>query len=104
MTRSIRTAAVIALILGTGAGVSAKPLTYALPEEGAQLKPAHGPAFEAAQNNCLSCHSADYVNSQPPKRGRAFWEAEVTKMIKVYHAPIDEADAKLIAEYLAQAY
>lgn len=69
MTRSIRTAAVIALILGTGAGASAKPLTYALPEEGAQLKPAHGPAFEAAQNNCLSCHSAWTSTTAPRAAG-----------------------------------
>jgi len=25
-------------------------------------------------------------------------------MIKVYHAPISDADAKLIGEYLAEAY
>jgi hypothetical protein len=36
--------------------------------------------------------------------GKAFWEAEVTKMIKAYHAPISEADAKAIADYLAKTY
>jgi hypothetical protein len=36
--------------------------------------------------------------------GKAFWEAEVTKMIKVYHAPISDADAKAIADYLAKTY
>jgi hypothetical protein len=41
---------------------------------------------------------------QPPKKGKAFWEAEVTKMIKTYGAPINEADAKVIADYLAQTY
>ena len=30
--------------------------------------------------------------------------AEVQKMIKVYKAPIDEKDAKAIAEYLSQTY
>jgi mono/diheme cytochrome c family protein len=93
----------IALLL-VGGAVAAKPLTYTLPEDTAQLKRGQGPAFEAAKNSCMSCHSADYVNTQPPKRGQAFWEAEVTKMIKLYHAPIAEADAKLIAEYLAQTY
>ena len=44
------------------------------------------------------------VNTQPPGRGAAFWQAEVTKMIKVYHAQIGEEEAKHIAEYLAQAY
>ena len=93
----------LAVALLSGAA-TAKPLTYMLPEETAEMKPGRGPAFEATMNNCVSCHSVDYVNTQPPKRGTAFWEAEVTKMIKVYRAPIDEADAKLIADYLAQNY
>jgi hypothetical protein len=83
---------------------SSKPLSYALPEETAGVTPGKGPAFEATQNNCLSCHSTDYIKTQPPMRGKAFWDAEVTKMIKVYHAPISEADAKLIGEYLAETY
>ena len=58
----------------------------------------------AAQNNCVTCHSVDYINTQPPNRGKAFWEAEVTKMIKVYHAPINDADAMAIADYLAKTY
>ena len=40
--------------------------------------------MEMTQNNCLTCHSVDYVNTQPPNCGKAFWVAEVTKMIKVY--------------------
>src|ERR1700736_1326437 len=74
-----------------------KPLSSALPEETAPLRP--GPGMETAQNNCLTCHSVDYVNTQPPNRGKAFWEVEVTKMIKVYHAPISDADAKAMADY-----
>jgi mono/diheme cytochrome c family protein len=82
--------------------VQAEPVTYDLPEEMAALKP--GPGIEAAQSNCVACHSADYIAMQPPKKGKAFWEAEVTKMIKTYGAPINEADAKVIADYLAQTY
>ena len=33
-----------------------------------------------------------------------FWQAEVTKMIKVYGAPIDEADVGKIVDYLAATY
>jgi sulfite dehydrogenase (cytochrome) subunit B len=94
-----------ALILS--AALSFAAMHYAsstLPDETSTLKPGRGPAFEATQNNCLSCHSSDYIKTQPPKRGKAFWDAEVTKMIKVYHAPISDADAKLIGEYLAEAY
>ena len=52
----------------------------------------------------MSCHSGDYINTQPPRRGSEFWEAEVKKMIKSYHAPISEADAKTITDYLAKTY
>jgi hypothetical protein len=44
----------------------------------------------------MSCHSVDYIAIQPPKKGQAFWEAEVTKTIKTYKAPNDEADIKAI--------
>ena len=102
MTKLIQAAA-LALALAPGASL-AKPLTYALPDDTAQLKPRHGPGYEAAQNNCAACHSVDYINTQPPGRGPAFWQGEVTKMIKVYRAQISDEDAKAIADYLAQAY
>jgi sulfite dehydrogenase (cytochrome) subunit B len=58
------------------------------------------------QNNCSGCHSADYINTQPrnAKSKTDFWQAEVTKMIKVYGAPIDNADVAKIVEYLAATY
>jgi mono/diheme cytochrome c family protein len=89
-------------LLGLVGIARATPVTYSLPEETAALAP--GPGVEAVQNNCVSCHSADYIAMQPLKKGRAFWEAEVTKMIKVYGAPVDAADATAITEYLAHTY
>ena len=89
-------------LIGAATLALAEPVTYDLPEETAVLKT--GPGLEAAQSNCMACHSADYLAMQPPKRGKAFWDAEVTKMIKTYGAPIAEADAKAIADYLAQTY
>ena len=53
---------------------------------------------------CEACHSADYITTQPPKEGKAFWQAEVQKMIKVYKAPIAESDAAIIVDYLAATY
>ena len=90
--------------LALAAPLSAKPLNYALPDDTAALK--KGPGLELAEGNCASCHSVDYINTQPrgPKFGGAFWQAEVTKMIKVYGAPIDDADAKKIVDYLTAAY
>lgn len=80
--------------------------TYELPEPTATLRPAAGKesGFDAAQANCQTCHSVDYIAMQPPGKGQAFWTSEVTKMRTVYHAPISEADGEAIADYLAAAY
>ena len=86
------------------AGNAGWAASYQLPPETAQLHAASGKGYEAAQNYCLACHSADYANMQPPKKPKAFWDAEVTKMIQVYKAKIPEDDAKAIADYLAENY
>jgi mono/diheme cytochrome c family protein len=92
-------------------GAWAAPRTYVLPDPTAELKQPEGgeksplaPGYEAAQANCQTCHAVDYIATQPPGRGKAFWEAEVTKMMKAYHAPIAETDARAIAAYLAGTY
>ena len=49
-----------------------------------------------------------WITSSPSRAGRSstkdFWQAEVTKMIKVYGAPIDDSDASKIVDYLAATY
>jgi mono/diheme cytochrome c family protein len=107
MTRYFFLALPVALAAIAGAGfapANAAPVSYTLPDETAALKP--GPNLEVVQNNCTACHSADYVNTQPrgPKFKKDFWQAEVTKMIKVYGAPIEDADIGKIVEYLAATY
>ena len=39
-----------------------------------------------------------------PFLNAASWQAEVDKMIKAFGAPIDDADAKVIIEYLTRNY
>ena len=58
-----------------------------------------GPGADAANENCLACHSAGMVLNQPalPK---AAWEAEVAKMRNTYKAPIDDKDVDAILQYL----
>ena len=83
--------------------VHAKPFTYAVPEDKSVFRP--GPNLEVVQGNCAACHSSDYIATQPPmKDKKGFWQAEVTKMIKVYGAPIDDADIGKIVDYLAATY
>jgi mono/diheme cytochrome c family protein len=62
------------------------------------------PGRDQVLNNCGACHSLDYIEMNSPFMDRGVWEAEVTKMIKVFGAPIDDADAKVIAAYLAANY
>jgi cytochrome c553 len=111
MTRSLLRSLVLALVLARASvaclglvSADAAPVAYTIPEETAAFKP--GPNLETVQNNCTACHSADYINTQPrgEKFKKDFWAAEVTKMIKVYGAPIDEADVGKIVEYLSATY
>jgi hypothetical protein len=97
-----------ALLLGVSSSglvmAWAKPISYRLPEETAKFKPTAN--VEVVQNNCTACHSSDYIETQPraQKSKKEFWQAEVTKMIKVYGAPIEEADISKIVDYLAANY
>jgi mono/diheme cytochrome c family protein len=107
MTRRLALASLLATAtisaLGLGAVIAA-PVSYKLPDETAAFKP--GPNLEVVQSNCTGCHSADYIATQPrgPRYKADFWRAEVNKMIKVYGAPVNEADVPRIVEYLAATY
>ena len=67
------------------------------------LELAAGEGFEETTNFCNMCHSTRYITMQPPLPA-ATWDAEVTKMINVYGAPIPEASANKIRLYLLQHY
>ena len=60
--------------------------------------------LDKVEANCSGCHSLDYIMMNSPFPNATLWDAEVTKMIKAFGAPIDDADATAIAEYLAKNY
>ena len=62
------------------------------------------PGLDKVEGNCGACHSLDYIQMNSPYPNAALWDAEITKMIKAFGAPIDEADAKAIKEYLTKNY
>jgi hypothetical protein len=64
---------------------------------------AEGDGKLEVQSFCATCHSTRYITMQPPLPG-ATWEAEVSKMMKVYGAPIPEATDKKITAYLRGHY
>lgn len=72
-------------------------VTIQLPAETAQLKP--GPGLEVTRNNCITCHSVDYIYMQPPLT-REQWHGEVMKMKKVMGAPIPDNEVDTIVQYL----
>ena len=78
-----------------------KPQSIELPTDAATFP--EGPNLKVVTQNCLACHSADMVLDQP-LLPRATWAAEVTKMRNVYKAPISDADALLIVDYLAATH
>ena len=95
----------IALLLGfvLPALAAAEGKTIEQPPDHEYGALAEGPGVQLTRNRCGICHSTDYIVTQP--RGDAKqWDGVVTKMLKVYGAPISEADAKAIVEYLSAAY
>jgi hypothetical protein len=63
-----------------------------------------GPGLDQVVAHCNACHSLDYIPMNSRFLDSAGWDAEVAKMINAFGAPIDQADAKAIAEYLRTNY
>jgi hypothetical protein len=76
----------------------------ALPAAAAEVQLKKGPGLDKVEANCQACHTLAYIPMNSPFLNAAGWNAEVTKMIKAFGAPIDDGDAKAIAEYLAKNY
>ena len=83
------------------AGAHAGELKITIPPETGMLKP--GPGVELVQVNCLTCHSVEYISTQPPMP-RAFWEASVKKMREKYAAPATDDVVPKLVDYLAAIY
>ncbi len=96
-----RAATCLLLALFAG-GAAAKDIT--LPPDGVQLRPSELPGYGKAQRHCVACHSAEYMQYQPPTAARPYWEGVVTRMKKVFSAPVDDADMPEIVDYLVKTY
>jgi hypothetical protein len=102
--RSIMPLAVLLVVIfvpATGRSetpVALKSITLDLPSN-ETLFP--GPGNDAINTNCLTCHSAEMVLTQPPM-SRAKWQAVVDKMIRAYKAPVAAEDVAAIVDYLAR--
>ena len=81
----------------SGNGFTLASLSVDLPSSDRAFPP--GPGVEAAEANCVACHSPGMILNQPSLT-HATWETEVHKMIAVYKAPVSDEDAKTIVAYL----
>jgi mono/diheme cytochrome c family protein len=63
-----------------------------------------GPEVTTLLANCSGCHSLDYIQMNSKFAKRAGWEAEVKKMVSVMGAPVSEADAAKLVDYLTREY
>ena len=89
----------LVIVLALAAAIT---LPAAAQEKPVELKKA--PGLDQVEANCSGCHSLDYIVMNSPFPNAALWDAEVTKMIKAFGAPIGDADAKIIADYLKKNY
>lgn len=97
-------AAAVAAILSLAEVGLAGANSIELPPDGVQLKPSVLPGYAKARANCVACHSAEYMQYQPPSAPRPYWDAMVKRMKQVFNAPINDADMPAIVDYLVKTY
>lgn len=68
------------------------------------IKLKEGPGREKVMSACIMCHSLDYIQMNSVFMDRKSWEATVNKMKKVMGAPVNDADAQVIIDYLVKNY
>ena len=69
-----------------------------------QIKLKQAPGVDKVEGNCAACPSLDYIQMNSPFMNAATWDADVTKMMKAFGAPISDGDAAAIKAYLSKNY
>jgi hypothetical protein len=89
------------LLLISSLALVAAETKFILPPESTNLKPGRG--VELVTSQCLICHSADYISTQP-RLTDAQWTVIVSKMQQKYGAPLTTNSVPLLAAYLTKSY
>lgn len=92
------------LLMGAWSATTAAQVTITLPPETAVYRPSDLPGYELVRRNCVLCHSAQYVLTQPPTLSRTYWDATVKKMKKPFGAPFPDEDVPAMVDYLVKTY
>jgi sulfite dehydrogenase (cytochrome) subunit B len=91
-----------ARVAGACALLAAAALAARAGEESLQLK--DGPGRDLTQSHCAICHSLDYIPGNAPALDRGGWQKEIQKMRERFGAPVTDAEAQQILDYLAANY
>ncbi len=97
----MRAALISMVLLVAPAALLVAPAKAGAQEEKVLLKDA--PGRDKAQQ-CLACHSLDYIQMNSRFLDKAGWTASVNKMINAFGAPIAREDVDAIATYLSESY
>ena len=92
----MKPAAIVSLIVFAWMGSAAGD------EKAVTLKDA--PGRDTVEKVCTVCHSVDYIRINSPFMTRETWQNEVNKMVGAFGAPATPEEAKVIVDYLVQAY
>jgi hypothetical protein len=79
----------------------AEPVKIVLPPEPSVFRVV--PGAEIAMAQCLQCHSAEYITTQP-RLGRNAWKASIEKMRSKYGAVVAPETEVDLLEYLVGIY
>ncbi|HET7757711.1 MAG TPA: hypothetical protein VFK87_10685 [Steroidobacteraceae bacterium] len=93
-------APLLALVLVVAGG----PVAGAAPDEEAAIRLKDGPGRDLTAGRCAMCHSLEYIPANAPAMDRTGWQKSVQKMRERFGAPISDAEAQAILEYLAGNY
>lgn len=63
-----------------------------------------GAARDLTIGRCVICHSVEYIPSNAPAMNRAGWQKTIQKMRERFGAPITDAEAQQILDYLDANY
>jgi hypothetical protein len=100
LTRSLALCSLVTAALTIGTGAQEK----SMPPETANYRASDLPGYPLVLRNCLTCHSAQYVSTQPRTSPRSYWDATVRKMQKPFGAQFPVEDVPAMVDYLAKEY
>ncbi len=95
---------VLGVVAALAAETKSRVVTITLPTETARLADSSLPGAALATSLCSTCHSAEYVLTQPPASSRTYWKNTVVKMQKTFGAPIPDAAIDPLTDYLVKIY